>query len=693
MVGPHAGKRAPAYQPFQCPQCLNRFTRHENLKRHTALHSRSQAEASVPCELCPATFSRPDLRHRHMKRKHPEHEHEWISKSTRRRSPTHDNDAWATVDERVNSSSPPDAQEDCFFSDRGNKVDLGKEKVTWEVRRQSQTDFGHPIERTNNYVDTTTKTGQIPLGSIMDDMNSIDRIVQDATDLERSLLLETSLFTSGGPTTTLHPEDICPSTSYGPSLANLNMNSKIPDTLLLSAVTPPREDWSPSALQINHGCDLFFRHVSPFVPFIHHPTFDTNSAPHNLLVSMLSISYHYGEDPECVGQEGSGVDLSRRCFHRARGLLALSEDNTHAFSDNVTMVQSYLLLQICAMMYLCGNDSAYGLKMHSNMISLARTSGMMQPMPAQSTVTEDLESLWRQFVKAESHKRTLFALHQIDALWYQFLSIPRSISHLEIKHELPSPREIWNASSSSEWAHRRLVSNSTGPSVQYADAVRRFLSPDADINSIPPFDPYGAINIAQFLISSAREISGWSTMTGIISMERFGALRSSLIALGPFICPERNSSTSAPSGASWATWQTAMIELQMWSPSHTGGIIEGSIDALLTQSTSLAPTFDFLCDAGTASSIQPHINWFLCYLDEIPTPQSEAPWILLYAYKAFLIAWQLVRGKIPGAMCAVGVADGDEHAALAWARKVFERRRQLQLVKLITSCLANLNKH
>lgn len=327
----------------------------------------------------------------------------------------------------------------------------------------------------------------------------------------------------------------------------------------------------------------------------------------------------------------------------------------------------------------------------------------MAPTSDASATTEDLDSLWREFIKAESHKRTAFAVHQIDALWYQFLSIPRSISHLEIKHELPSPEDYWTASSSVEWAHRQLVARNSGLSVQYTDAVRCFLSPDADLNSIPRFDPYGAINITQFLLSSAREISGWSAMTGMLSMDRFSALRSSLVALGRFIRPEQQQQpapaakttthAAAVSRAAEATWETAMIELHMWSPSHTGGIVEASIDAVLNQLTTyLGPSCGIL-ESNTAKAIQPHVNWFLRYLDMTLTPDSEAPWIVFYAYKAFLIAWQLLHGRVVGAMQVVGVRDGDVEGALGWARKVFERRRRWQLGRLILACLDELGKY
>ncbi|KAH8424400.1 uncharacterized protein LDX57_002151 [Aspergillus melleus] len=443
----------------------------------------------------------------------------------------------------------------------------------------------------------------------------------------------------------------------------------------------PGSDCSP--LQIARGCDLFFSHVSHYVPFLHRPTFDATMLPVHLVLAIICLGYQHGEDPECDDQPGSGASLSTRCFRRAHTLTTADEGGLTG--PNTPLIQSYLLLQICAMMYLCGDDSAIGLKMHSDMISLARAGGLMQPTPPESSAAEDLEGLWRDFIKTESHKRTSFAVHQIDALWYQFLSIPRCISHLEVKHDLPCPEDQWTASSAADWAHRQLVARHPGPSVPYPEAVRRFLS--SETSSIPTFDPYGAVNVAQFLISSAREASGWSTMTGMLSMDRLDALRSSLIALGPFIRPQPETGKVMHTAA---TWETAMIELHLWSPAHTGGVVASSLDAVLSQSTALAPSYEFLWDVETAKAIQPHVDWFLRYLDTTLDPSHEAPWAAVYAYKAFLIAWQLVRGGIPGAMEVAGIQDGDEQGALEWARNVFRRREQWQIGKLILSSLQQL---
>ncbi|KAL4887882.1 hypothetical protein BDV59DRAFT_211780 [Aspergillus ambiguus] len=609
-------RRLQPYQPFQCPICQSRFTRHENLKRHAALHSRSRDEASISCHFCHATFSRRDLQNRHMKRKHPEYSQEDVSKR-----------------KECEPTAPPERQDERVAPDSG-------EFPPWPIHRLD--------DLTNHY----GKDNPDP------EMDPKDSRVHES--------------------------------SPSPDSTGADFNQISPPRSLSESVPDVQDNWTPSTLQVTKGCDLFFSHVSDFVPFIHESTFDPLQTTRHLIDSILCLAYQHGEDPERGGETGSGVTLSIRCYHHARALLAAEERKRICNIASTCTVQSYILLQIYAMMYLCGESSSSALKMHTNMISVVRAAGIMKPTPTLSTTTKDLDDLWNEFIKSETRKRTVFAVHQLDALWYQLLSIPRSVSHLEVKHDLPCPEHHWRASSSTEWAHRRLLSEASGSTVRYADAVRQFLSQDSNSEAISAFDPYGAINITQFLISSSREISGWSTMTGMLSMDRFGALRSSLLALCPFIFPASDARMNSAATLCAATWQTAMIELHLWSPSHTGGIVMSSMDLMLNQSTLLALSRKPFCDTSTAEAIQPHIDWFLRYLNTMELPVSEAPWISIYAYKAFLIAWGLMRDGVPGVMHTVGIEHGDVGGALTWARKVFQRRAKWQLGKVILSCLREL---
>lgn len=479
----------------------------------------------------------------------------------------------------------------------------------------------------------------------------------------------------------------------------------------------PTDDWFPSDTQIANGCSLFFTHVSPFVPFIHKSTFHPSHTTGYLLLGILSLGYQHGDDPdETGGVANSGTALSERCFHQARALIT-SDENDMEDDDgepmrqqqHVHLVQACLLLQICAMMYLCGDASKYGLRMHSRMILAVRACRLVQPTSVDSLTgpDEDLDLLWRRFIQAETDKRTLFAAHQIDTLWYQLLSMPRQFSHLEIKHELPCSETFWLASTSAEWAHRRLVAQNPGTRpMQYADVVRRLVSAEAGagadiISSIPEFDPYGTVNITHFLASSAREVSGWCTMTGTISTERIEPLRSSLVSLSTLIhlqkqrqqqqqARRRPCSLPTSPALSEATWESAMLEMQVWSPSHTGGIVGRSMDDVLQQLSHLSYSCDFLCEPTMAVNLQPHVDWFLQYLEStVVAKAAEAPWIILYAYNAFIIALHLVRGGIEAAMQVVGVYD--EEGALIWAKKVFGRRKQWRLGKLVMACLDTLS--
>lgn len=728
-VSSAAKQPSSSFQPFECHVCERRFTRHENLKRHAALHTRSAGQSNAfACNACHLSFSRRDLRHRHMKRKHPEQDGINTTKTLRqhdRTSATGRSIAGTDLqsNDRIQPLSVPlvetgaGQQNQSYREDVSLRPDAGEQISLSQIQQQPGVDSFNGFNMTNSSMEASNPATeeeqcvrafthwltQQPSGihsTYMDDLfdHNADDHGQETLNYDKDVSLEPS---TGNPSHHVRSAQIPPSAaslSPGSVIASSEGASSpgtthIPDGLSSKDMPYIEDKWFPSPLQIQRGYQLYFAHVSHIVPFIHRATFDaTETAPH-LGLSMLCLAYQHGEDPDCGQQPGSGLSLSLRCFHRARVLAASEEDKTNELLHVLSLVQAYWLLQVCAMMYLCGSDSLFGLKMHSRMISLARFGGLTQAIPIESASTEDLESLWRAFIKAESHKRTLFAVHQIDALWYQLFSIPRSLSHLEIKHDLPCQEASWAASSSAQWAHRQLSAGQSAHSMLYADAVRRILSSEPNIDCFPKFDLYGAINIVQFLLSSAREISGWSTLTGRLSLERFEPLRSSLLALDRLIRPPQTerSETSPHAISCEATWELAMIELRVWSPSHTGGNVGGSVDAFLEQSTSLA-TRTKIYETATAEAIQPHIDWYLRYLDKTLNPDAEPPWIALYAYKVFLIAWQLVRSGSSGAMQVVGVRDGDAQGAIEWARKVFHYRRlrQQQLSRLIESSLDKL---
>ncbi|KAM0722493.1 hypothetical protein Q7P37_001934 [Cladosporium fusiforme] len=687
-------------QPFECQICRSRFTRHENLKRHSTLHTRPKGDSSFECRLCSTTFSRRDLRDRHFKRKHPDQQEQDRPVKARRRDTVtsvgasgNENTQGPQGTSRL-SRSPSGEQSDSLPHDWDDDTYRGADSGLWSIHEPfqlPQSDCQGIAMSTSAPCHTSLEQYSHELGEnygLPTEQPALNSYEQGPAERQLDILLQGA---SGNQDfSTLGPANF---TSPTPSLGSSPESTmRRQDGPALSDSPYLRDGWYPSTSQIDRGLDLYFTHVSHFVPFLHQATFDAVSAPPCLIFGILSLAYQHGEDPDIACQGNSGKQLAATCFHHGRALCTLEAESDDDSTHNLALVQSLLLLEICAMVYICGKTSKQGLKMHGKVVSIARSAGLMQAAAPSTTRTKDLESMWQGYIQAESLKRTILAMHQVDALWYQFLSVPRSLSHLEIKHDLPCPVDCWTATSAAEWAHQRLGASPCSLPVQYPDAVRRFLSRSPEVDSIPPFDPYGAINVAQFLLSSAREVSGWSTITGHISAERFEPLRASLVALASSLCPQGETAVPSHAATRAATWEMAMIEFFIWSPSHTSGIVESSLDGMLTRSTHLAHTSELNFKEDVVAAIQPHLDWFLRYLDATIVVSGEAPWVPLYAYRAFLLTWQLLKEGVPGAMVVVCVQDGDLDGALAWATEVFSRRTQSQTSKLIIECLETLSQ-
>lgn len=153
----------------------------------------------------------------------------------------------------------------------------------------------------------------------------------------------------------------------------------------------------------------------------------------------------------------------------------------------------------------------------------------MEPYDPSQNESSSLEDLWLAAIRAEAHKRyvagnladdrTLFCIYNFDALFYCLISRPRSLSHLEIKHGLPLPADFWAMGTETAWAHRMLTQSSNRPKIRYIDAVRQSFTCSADFNN--SLDTTSIQLILMFYYTSLREVSGWSTMTGRASLDRF----------------------------------------------------------------------------------------------------------------------------------------------------------------------------
>ncbi|KAI5195842.1 hypothetical protein E4T38_08850 [Aureobasidium subglaciale] len=461
--------------------------------------------------------------------------------------------------------------------------------------------------------------------------------------------------------------------------ACLSPNKNPPSSSMSQAPTRTilAETLLPATIQ--RGVELFFIHVSPYLPFIHQHTFDTVNVPEALLMGMLSVSLQFESEQE------KDSKMSALAFSRGRELLGQMNDSEEPlFAMNIHTVQAYILLEMHAAMYSGGLSTTIGLQMHHKSVELVRRYGLTEPLTVHSGRTEDLDALWRQFIRSESHKRTLYTVNQLDVYWYDTLSQPRLLSHLEIKHDLPCSEQVWSCSSSTAWAHQALTQR-TSASPKYLTAIQECLSSSVTFD-VSALEPYSALIVLLFLLSSARELSGWTTMTGRLCFERFDALNASLLAFEPLV--DKFADDDPMAVLMKSTWHMVMIELLHWSHTHTNGVVEGSLDAAFAAATHLSMTQEISPSLEAIASLEPHINYFLSLLSCEHEVYNEAPWVTIFAFKAALIGWQLFSADCWKPADFIGA--GDKWDMYQWMDTVFDRRKNWCVGRLVTNSLKEL---
>ncbi|THX50475.1 hypothetical protein D6D06_07949 [Aureobasidium pullulans] len=616
-----------ALQPFQCVTCKSRFTRHENLKRHLLLHRTSAGNTKHPCFYCDRLFSRRDLRKRHIKKQHPQCE----------------------VDPECNVEADDS---------------LGITEISTEASGS------HVLMERHEVAGTFDHPGISPDG-MENGSTGVAQPYPRTPSLSGDDLANLEIRSDSGPV----PNMLQSNNVYlSPADEARRQMQHEPTEAMRTHVLFPRE-------LIQKGCDLYFRHVSPSLPFIHHPTFDFTHLPEALLMGMLSVGLQFDTEDEMY------PGIAAQAFERGIELLSQSETSEGPlFARNIHTVQAYLLLELYAAMYSAGQDTTVGLQMHHKSVELVRRYGLTEPLTVHSSATEDLDALWKQFIRCESHKRTLYAVNQLDVYWYDTLSQPRLLSHLEIKHDLPCSEQIWKCTSSTQWAHQALTRQNSRSPTKYVTTIQDCLSSNTSFD-VSTLEPYGALIIILFLLSSARELSGWTTMTGRLCFERFDALNASLLAFEPLV--EKFSDEDPMAVLMKSTWHMVMIELLHWSHTHTNGVVEASLDAAFAAATHLSMSQEISPSVQAIASLESHINYFLRLLSQEHAVYDEAPWVTVFAFKAALIGWQLVSAECWKPAEIIGT--GDKWDMYQWMNVVFERRKNWCIGRLVTNSLKELD--
>lgn len=100
-------------------------------------------------------------------------------------------------------------------------------------------------------------------------------------------------------------------------------------------------------------------------------------------------------------------------------------------------------------------------------------------------------------------------------------------------------------------------------------------------------------------------------------------------------------------------------------------------------SAMLARTSPVAIPADIVDALEPHLSWMLLQLDRATEndPSKEAPWVLVYAFKALLVSWQVLSmrtGQLDQTLYRLEVdgtaMDCGQAGLLAWFRRCINRR-------------------
>ena len=120
--------------------------------------------------------------------------------------------------------------------------------------------------------------------------------------------------------------------------------------------------WSPSISLVDQGIALFFAYVSPILPFIHQPTFEPNSCPPHLLCAMLCVALQYAST-NCA-------DNAKRCYKAAKDAVEDITRHMSVITFDIEVLQSYLFLEVYAILFAGDVDTWSGLRAHNKCIEV-----------------------------------------------------------------------------------------------------------------------------------------------------------------------------------------------------------------------------------------------------------------------------------------------------------------------------------
>ena len=219
----------------------------------------------------------------------------------------------------------------------------------------------------------------------------------------------------------------------------------------------------PSANFLDNCLKLYFKKFDPVFPVVHRSTFSPSLETSYVLISMCSIGSMFVGSSEALKQGRTIYERLNRVILSSweQNLLSSIQVDNFAIAYSLAIAQAALLGQTFG--YLSDNTEHLTTSevFHGTVLTMGRRCKLLRKLTNMPSVelslangSESVDSLWRDWAKAEETRRLIMGLYIHDAEFSMFFHTEPFLDPQVSTLSLPCHPAVFKASNGAEWAKR-----------------------------------------------------------------------------------------------------------------------------------------------------------------------------------------------------------------------------------------------
>ncbi|KAE8330282.1 hypothetical protein BDV39DRAFT_202087 [Aspergillus sergii] len=379
------------------------------------------------------------------------------------------NDATVSQNEEHSADLQPDITVEAFLADWGSEgspvpswldfTDNTKTQQLASDENSSLSDLGLEAALTGDYFDGAHHTDSDGLREtdnanwIMDSVDGLAGLnlpseslnVEDFVDGFQGLFHEDAAALLGD------VELVNPSFFGDPVAFSATQTSHSPLKRIINVIqshpgySPGQEGWF-TIDQIHVYLRNYFKFFHPSTPFIHCPSWTIpDTRPHLLFAMALTGSMYTPDSP-------IPCDAMRVLYHLVDEII-LDFDKIDGEAVQVDTLQALHLLSLLDA-YIARRQGSPSVFNYERLVSKVRSAGYL----TEGSTSDRNGKYWRQWIKEESKRRTIYIIYLFDAIRTVFFRERPKISPYEVDLQLPNHEALFNAATEEEWRYQADLS-------------------------------------------------------------------------------------------------------------------------------------------------------------------------------------------------------------------------------------------